>query len=70
MLEYKFDTQLLIAGTGLDEDAIRADLRRTIRAAREHDVCLEIILKDISTVCHRPQNLWRWQEIAMEEAQR
>ena len=59
-----------LATPSLDEDAIRADLRRTIRAAREHDVCLEIILKDISTVCRRPQNLWRWQEIAMEEAQR
>lgn len=30
MLEYKFDTQLLIAGTGLDEDAIRAYITANI----------------------------------------
>ena len=31
MLEYKFDTQLLIAGEGLSEDAIRAYIMEHIR---------------------------------------
>ena len=35
MLEYKFDTQLLIAGTGLDEDSIRAYITANI-----HGDCL------------------------------
>ena len=54
----------------LDEAVIRADLRRTIDAAKAHNRSLEFILKDISTVNHNPAALWRWQEIAMEEVMR
>ena len=31
MIEYKFDTQLLIEGTGLDEDAINEYIRTQIK---------------------------------------
>lgn len=31
MLEYKYDTQLLIEGDGLDEDAVNAISRQTSR---------------------------------------
>ncbi len=27
-------------------------------------------MKDISTVAHKPQRLWEWADIAMEEAER
>jgi len=54
----------------LDEPLIRADIRRTIAAAKAHNRPLELLLKDISTVNHNPACLWRWQEIAMEEIQR
>jgi len=54
----------------LDEDVIRKDIRRTIDAARSNGRSVELILKDISTVNHNPECLWRWQEIAMEEAMR
>jgi hypothetical protein len=57
----------ILAESTLDEDAVRADLRRTIAAAREHNLCLELLLKDISTVKNDPQRLWRWSEIALEE---
>ncbi|MBP5729686.1 MAG: hypothetical protein J6X19_00640 [Clostridia bacterium] len=60
----------LLAGPSFDEDAVRADLRRTIAAARAHDLRLELLLKDISTVKYEPQRLWRWAEIAEEETQR
>lgn len=56
----------LATGT-FDEQAVREDLRRTMRAARAHDVPLEMILKDISTVNDDPARLWRWAEIAAEE---
>ena len=49
---------------------MRADLRRTIEAARKNGVQLEMILKDISTVRYQPQRLTRFSEIALEEAQR
>lgn len=57
----------LLATESLDEQAVREDLRRTMRAAKAHDVPLEMILKDVSTVKHDPARLWRWAAIAAEE---
>jgi hypothetical protein len=46
----------------------RAYLREVLSRAR--GAChVEIIMKDISTVRYRPQNLWDWARIAMEVAQ-
>jgi len=60
----------LLAGSTFDEDLVRADLRRTIAAAKTNGICLEMLLKDISTVKNQPQRLWRWAEIAAEETLR
>jgi len=60
----------LLAGPVFDEEAVRADLRRTINAAKANNVCLEMLLKDVSTVRYEPQRLWRWAEIAAEETLR
>ena len=56
-----------LAMDSFDEAVVREDLRRTIRTAKEHDLCLEFLLKDLSTVRNDPQRLWRWSEIALEE---
>ena len=63
-------TPALLAGDSFDEDAVRRDLRRTIDAARRYGKSLEMILKDISTVRYDPKRLWRFSEIALEEAER
>ena len=63
-------TPAFLATGSLDEALVRADIRRTIDAAKAYDRNLEFILKDISTVNYDPQKLWRWAEIAMEEVQR
>ena len=60
----------LLAQTSFDEDAVRADLRRTVAAAKKHGLRLELLLKDISTVNNDPQRLWRWAQIAEEETAR
>lgn len=57
----------ILAGSTFDEQAARDDIRRTIDAAKAHNVPLEMILKDISTIREDPQRLFRWAEIAMEE---
>lgn len=57
----------LLAGDVFDEEEVRKDLRRTIKAARSNGLNLEMLLKDISTVKYEPQRLWRWAEIAAEE---
>ena len=66
IMSNKPNPALLATGT-FDEEAVRADLRRTMEAAKRYDVPLEMILKDISTVHNDPSRLWRWAEIAAEE---
>lgn len=60
----------LLATDSFDEEQVRRDLRHTIDAARRNNRHVEMIQKDISTVHHDPRRLWRWAQIAMEEAQR
>ena len=55
-----------LAEAEVNWDVVRADLRRTIDAARRNGVSVELILKDISTVRYEPQRLEKWAEIAME----
>lgn len=56
-----------LAQPSFDEDAVRADIRHTIDAAKRHGLRLELLLKDISTVKNDPKRLFRWAEIAEEE---
>jgi hypothetical protein len=51
-----------------DEGLIRGDIRETVQICKANGCPLELILKDVSTVMYKPQNLWRWAQIAMEEA--
>ncbi len=54
----------LISTSRFDEDAIRADLRKTLSVAGE---CrLEIIMKDVHTLNNHPERLPRWVELARE----
>jgi len=49
-----------------DEYRIRKDLKETVDICNRCGCPTEIILKDISTVAHKPERLSRWAEIAME----
>ena len=51
-----------------NEASIRADLRRTLTAAKGQP--LEIVLKDTHTIQHEPHRLQRWVAIAREEVAR
>lgn len=55
-----------IATSSVNYDEIRRDLRETVKAAKDNNVNLEIILKDISTVQYQPERIKKWAEIAME----
>ena len=63
-------TPAFLAGESVDWDVVRADLRRTVAAAKKNGVRLELILKDLSTVAYDPSRLTRWSEIAHEEVSR
>jgi hypothetical protein len=49
-----------------DPRKVRRDLEDTLRRLRGLHV--EIIMKDISTVCYKPQHLWEWARMASEVA--
>ena len=54
----------LISTEHFDEDLIREDLCETCRIAR--DCNLELIMKDVHTLCGEPQRAARWVQIARE----
>jgi hypothetical protein len=58
----------LISTPRFDEDAIRADLRKTLSIARGCRV--EIIMKDVHTLNEEPVRLARWVRLAREECER
>lgn len=56
----------LISTDTFDENAIRADLRRTLEICR--GVPLELVMKDVHTLNDQPQRLGRWVQLAREES--
>ncbi len=60
----------LIAGSTIDEEQIRKELRTTIYICTEMKVPCEFILKDLSTVQRDPNRIARWCEIAWQEIER
>ena len=58
-----------LATASFDEDAVREDIRLTCRLARENNVNLEFILKDVSTVQNEAERLTRWANAVMEVVQ-
>ena len=56
----------LISTQRFDENEIRGDLRRTVKAAK--GCHLEIVMKDVHTVANQPGRLGRWVELAREAA--
>ena len=45
-----------------DPDVIREETERSVKAALKYGCPTELVLKDISTVSHRPENLIVWSE--------
>lgn len=57
----------LISTGVFDEDAIREDLRTTLRVAG--DCSLQLVMKDVHTLNNEPQRLGRWVTLAREVCQ-
>lgn len=54
-----------LAAPAWDVEAVKNDLRETCEIAGNHDVKVEFLLKDVSTVDGQPQRLVEWAEAAM-----
>jgi hypothetical protein len=59
----------ILAEEDWSPDQARATLRNILDVTDGH-AHVEIIMKDISTVRYKPQRLWEWARIAMEEVTR
>jgi hypothetical protein len=59
-------TPAYVATETMDYDVIKNDLMETLKAAKDNNVNLEFILKDISTIKYQPDRLTKWADIAME----
>ncbi len=63
-------TPVVLATDSFDLEQARADVKRTIKAAKAYNRPLELIMKDVSTVRNEPQRIWDWVRMAVEEAKR
>lgn len=58
----------IFCGNSFSEDYAREEIRKILLDSEGCD--FELVMKDISTVDFKPQNLWRWSEIVQEEVDR
>jgi hypothetical protein len=49
-----------------DPDVIRKETEESVKLCIKHGCPLELVLKDISTVSHRPENLIVWADTVSE----
>ncbi|MCL2740591.1 MAG: hypothetical protein FWE70_00565 [Oscillospiraceae bacterium] len=55
-----------LVAVDLDEGEVRREIGGILSACKRHGCNCDIVLKDISTVGYRADNLMRWERIAME----
>lgn len=58
-----------LAANHWDPEAVEKDLIETRDICKKYGCPVEFILKDVSTVCYKPQRLWEWAEIASRVVQ-
>lgn len=51
----------------LDRESLRKELRNILGAVKRYGCSCDIVLKDISTCRGRPENIFEWEQTAMEE---
>ena len=55
-----------VAVNVLDKESVKKELTHIVDTCRKNGSSLEIVLKDITTTCNRPENLFEWEQIAMD----
>lgn len=59
-------TPASVASAHFDEQDVRKELTHIIEVAYKNGCAFDLVLKDISSVGRNPQNLVKWEQIAME----
>jgi len=55
-----------VAVPKLDKENLRKEIGRILDACKRNNCSCDIVLKDISTCCHRPENIFEWEQVVME----
>lgn len=55
-----------VAETNLDINALKKELGKILNACRKNGSSCDIVLKDISSCNMRPQNIFEWEQVAMD----
>lgn len=55
-----------VSSAGFNWEGARSELEATLKAAARNGCAVEFVLKDLSSVGYKPQNLFEWEKRAME----
>jgi hypothetical protein len=55
-----------VAVNQLDRANLKQEIRSILDACSRNGCSCELVLKDISTCCGRPQNIFEWEQTVME----
>lgn len=55
-----------VAVSNFDKESVKNELKKILDACKKNGCACDIVLKDISTVGHNPENLFAWEKIAMD----
>ncbi len=69
VLSYRPNPSSMVS-RGLDEDYVRAEMRKNFAVFKRHDNIFDITLKDVETVSGQFENVVRWTQIVREEIRR
>lgn len=50
----------------LDRESLKKEITNILQACKKNGCSCDIVLKDISTCCKRPENLFEWEKIVMD----
>jgi hypothetical protein len=55
-----------VAVAMLDKESLKHEIKTILDACKKNNCACDIVLKDISTCCNRPENIFEWENIAMD----
>jgi hypothetical protein len=69
VLSYKPNPAFVALGR-FDPEPVRKEISKVLAACKRNGTTCEFILKDISSVCNKPQNISQWEQTVMDQISR
>lgn len=58
-----------VAAPMLDKEELKKEIGKILSACKRNGCSVDLVLKDISTCCFRPENIFEWEQIVMDMVQ-